>query len=142
MSDPVDKIIFCMRRLPHLARSEFQTYWREIHAPLVLERAPILSIDRYVQCHIDHDDWAKPLAAARGTMPGFDGVAEIWLRPSVHRGRYSAEEIQHANAELLEDERKFIDLAASAIFYTVDREIIRDSQPWPTLVGDRQQLGR
>ena len=29
------KLTFCLRRLPHLTREEFQTYWREQHAPLV-----------------------------------------------------------------------------------------------------------
>ncbi|MFT5776135.1 EthD domain-containing protein, partial [Hyphomonas sp.] len=28
------KLSFCLRRLPHLSREDFQTYWREQHAPL------------------------------------------------------------------------------------------------------------
>ena len=29
------KLVFCLRRQPHLSREEFQRYWRECHAPLV-----------------------------------------------------------------------------------------------------------
>ncbi|MGH7820684.1 MAG: EthD domain-containing protein [Candidatus Binatia bacterium] len=29
------KLVFCLRRLPHLSRAEFQRYWRETHGPLV-----------------------------------------------------------------------------------------------------------
>ena len=36
------KLTFCLRRLPHLSREEFQAYWRETHAPLVAERAEVL----------------------------------------------------------------------------------------------------
>jgi hypothetical protein len=30
------KMIFCLRRLPHLSREGFQCYWREQHAPLAV----------------------------------------------------------------------------------------------------------
>ena len=33
------KLTFCLRRLPHLSREQFQTYWREQHAPLVAKHA-------------------------------------------------------------------------------------------------------
>ena len=31
------KVVFCLRRQPHLSRQEFQHYWRTVHAPLVAE---------------------------------------------------------------------------------------------------------
>ena len=45
------KLTFCLRRLPHLSREQFQTYWREQHAPLVAKHAKTLGVLRYVQLH-------------------------------------------------------------------------------------------
>src|SRR5262249_12358508 len=45
------KLVFCLRRLPHLSRAEFQRYWGETHGPLVRRRAEALGIRRYVQLH-------------------------------------------------------------------------------------------
>ncbi|MEW6270992.1 MAG: EthD domain-containing protein [Thermodesulfobacteriota bacterium] len=41
------KLVFCLTRLPHLSREEFQRYWRERHAPLVRSHAATLRIQRY-----------------------------------------------------------------------------------------------
>ena len=35
----VIKLTLCLRRKPDLTVEEFQRYWREVHAPLVAERA-------------------------------------------------------------------------------------------------------
>ncbi len=40
------KLTFCLKRLPHLTRAEFQTYWRKVHAPLVQAPAEVLGIAR------------------------------------------------------------------------------------------------
>lgn len=45
------KLTYCLHRLPHLSRAEFQRYWRETHAPLVAAAQQALGIRRYVQCH-------------------------------------------------------------------------------------------
>ena len=45
------KIVFCLRRRADLSRDEFQTYWRDTHAPLVQSHADALGIRRYVQVH-------------------------------------------------------------------------------------------
>jgi hypothetical protein len=39
------------RRLPTLTLSEFVSYWRDTHGPLVRERAAALHIERYEQAH-------------------------------------------------------------------------------------------
>ena len=41
------KLVFCVKRLPHLSREDFQKYWRDRHGPLVREAAPALAIRRY-----------------------------------------------------------------------------------------------
>jgi hypothetical protein len=64
------KLVFCLRRLPHLSRGEFQCYWLDSHGPLVRDLAPALGVE----------------------------------------GR-------DAGRRLLEDERRFIDLAHTPIWF-------------------------
>ena len=45
------KLVFCLRRLPHLSREEFHRYWLDTHGPLVRELAPALGVKRYTQVH-------------------------------------------------------------------------------------------
>lgn len=117
------KITFCLTRLPHLTREAFQAYWRETHAPLVAERAAVLKIRRYVQSHSLPDEAFAALAASRGGPPAYDGVAELWWDSldDIVRGDPEA---MKAGLELLEDERRFIDLATSPIFLVEEREIV------------------
>ena len=119
------KLSFCLRRLPHLSREEFQRYWFDTHGPLVRKHAEALRIQRYVQTHTLLGDAADSLRATRGGPPGYDGVAELWWN--------SEEDIAaaltlpggtEAGRILLEDERKFIDLANSPLFWAREREII------------------
>lgn len=42
------KLTYCLRRKPGMTWDEFSTYWRDVHAPLVKERAEVLGIRRYV----------------------------------------------------------------------------------------------
>lgn len=119
------KLVFCVRRLPGMARAEFQAYWRERHAPLVREVAPVLRIRRYVQSHTVDIAAISAAVEARGGGEPFDGVAELWWD--------SAEDIvavgdtkagRDAGRRLLADEKNFIDLATSTIFYTEEHVVI------------------
>jgi len=117
-------LMFCLRRLPHLTRAQFQDYWRNVHAPLVRAHAEALGLSAYTQNHALADDANEPLARARGAPPSFDGVAQLWW----HERALTAEQkdaARRANALLLEDERRFIDLAASPIFLVEDHEVLR-----------------
>ncbi len=73
------KLTFCLRRLPHLSREQFQTYWREQHAPLVAKHARTLGVLRYVQLHTGHDALNAGIAGSRGAPTEYDGVAELWF---------------------------------------------------------------
>ena len=70
------KLVFCLRRLPHLSLEEFQRYWLDTHAPLVCERAPLLGIRRYVQVHTLDTPRNDALQARNGSEEPYDGVAE------------------------------------------------------------------
>jgi len=122
----VIKILFCLRRLPSLSHAAFSRYWLEKHAPLVRTLAGELRIQRYVQSHTLSDERLTPLIHARSAEPEpYDGVAELWWR--------SVDDIMAvgqtqaglaASRALLEDERSFIDLARSPLFFAQEHEII------------------
>lgn len=119
------KLVFCLRRLPHLSREEFQTYWRERHAPLVERHAATLRIQRYVQLHTQSDELNAPLRASRGAPAEFDGIAELWWRKSDDFLAATASEAgRRASLELLEDERRFIDHAASPLWLAEEHPIL------------------
>jgi len=111
------KLTFCLRRLPHLSRAEFQKYWLESHGPLVRERAAAIGMVRYVQLHTAHDEANRMLRASRGGPEAFDGVAELWFESVEAMGAGMADETgRRAAAELLADEKKFIDLERSPLW--------------------------
>jgi uncharacterized protein (TIGR02118 family) len=119
------KLVFCARRLPHLSREEFQRYWREVHGPLVRERAAVLRIRRYVQVHTLESPVQDALRASRGGPEAYDGVAELWWDSLEDlTARREDPEWQRAALVLLEDERRFIDLARSPLFVAVEHPVI------------------
>ena len=73
------KLTFCLTRLPHLSRDEFQAYWRGTHAPLVASVAETLQIRRYVQLHSLPSAASTPIRESRDAPPEYDGVAELWF---------------------------------------------------------------
>ncbi len=119
------KLTFCLHRLPALTRPAFQSYWRETHALLVMSVKAALRMRRYVQLRSMPEEMEVDLRAARKGPPGYDGVAEIWWD--------SLEDLAHIAADpaaiaagrlLLEDERRFIDLERSPLFWGVEHTII------------------
>jgi uncharacterized protein (TIGR02118 family) len=124
----VIKLVFCLTREPSLTREEFARYWREEHAPLVRTHAAALRIRRYTQSLTISDPRLQPPLDARrpaGGVESYDGVAELWWD--------SAEDLVEASASpagraagraLLEDERRFLDLDRSPIFFTEEQVIL------------------
>ena len=115
------KLVFALRRLPHLSRAEFQRYWREQHAPLVKKHAETLGIRRYVQLHTLDTPLNQGLRGTRGGPDEFDGVAEIWFDKAELP---ATAEAAVAGQALLEDEKKFIDLARSPLWIGEERPIL------------------
>jgi uncharacterized protein (TIGR02118 family) len=119
------KLTFCLVRLPHLTRAAFQDYWFKTHAPLVASVANELQIRRYVQTHSQPAEANAAIRASREAPPEFDGVAELWfdsLDSIIENGQRP--EAQAAGALLLEDERKFIDLPKSPLWWGEDRVVV------------------
>jgi uncharacterized protein (TIGR02118 family) len=120
------KLVFPLRRREGMPREEFQRYWREDHAPLVRRHAETLGIRRYVQVHTRETPLDEALTASRGPEePAYDGVAELWwdsLEDLI--AAYSTDEGQAAGAELLEDEKRFIDLPHSPLWLAEENVVI------------------
>ena len=119
------KLVFCLRRLPQLSRADFQRYWREEHGPLVRRHAATLRIRRYVQLHTQEHPLNDALRASRGGPEPYDGIAELWWESREDlRAATASPEGRRAGLELLEDERRFIDLTQSPLWLAEEVPIV------------------
>lgn len=120
------KILFCLRRLPPLTLEEFHAYWRNTHAPLVLEHAPAMRIRRYVQNHtFTHEHLQLSIDIRKSAVAAYDGVAELWWDSLEDLfAALKTDEARTAGRILLEDERKFIDLKNSPMFYAKEHIVV------------------
>ena len=85
-----------------------------------------LRIRRYVQSHTFDDPLYDGLRAARtGMHEPFDGIASLWWdsREELVAGMTS-DDARRAGALLLEDERRFIDLPRSPLWWGEENVII------------------
>ncbi|MDQ1552131.1 MAG: hypothetical protein QOD50_1553 [Actinomycetota bacterium] len=106
-------ITFPLRRRAELSAVEFHDYWRDGHGPLVASNASALGIRRYMQLHVTDSPVGTAIAESRGCAPHvWDGIALVWFDNERQLGRAAATaEGDAAAAALLEDERRFLDLA-------------------------------
>jgi uncharacterized protein (TIGR02118 family) len=119
------KLTFCLTRLPHLSREAFQDYWFKTHAPLVASVAEPLQIRRYVQLHSLPQEANAAVRASREAPPEYDGVAELWFDSlDALAANGPRPEARVAAALLLEDERRFIDIAKSPLWWGEEKPIV------------------
>ncbi|HEY5072957.1 MAG TPA: EthD domain-containing protein [Caulobacteraceae bacterium] len=118
------KLTFALVRRPEFTRESFQAYWFDRHAPLVASVREVLRIRRYVQLHSLPAEESAALRAVRGGPEGFDGVAQLWWG-SLAEMAVIGEDPRAADAArlLLEDERKFIDLTRSPLWWGEEKVI-------------------
>jgi|SRR5215831_1616911 len=122
------KLVFCLRRRPEISREEFQRRWREEHAPLVREAAGALGVRRYVQVHTLTSPVNEALRRGRSGPEEFDGVAELWFDSVEALAAAGATpEGRAAGRRLLEDERRFIDLARSPMWIAEEHAVVEPS---------------
>ena len=117
------KLTFCLKRLPNLGREAFQRYWFENHAPLVAKHREVLRIRRYVQMHSGSEEMNAAIRQSRNAPDMFDGVAELWWNSFEDIMTNDSAEARAAGLALLEDERKFIDLPRSPLFFGEEKVI-------------------
>jgi EthD domain len=119
------KLTFCLVRLPTLTREAFQDYWFTKHAPLVARHREVLRIKRYVQLHSFDPALSTATRLSRGGPEQYDGVAELWWDGFDDLAATSVDPAAvDAGRELLEDERKFIDLLRSPLWWGEEKTII------------------
>ena len=118
------KLTFALTRRPDLTREAFQAYWFDQHAPLVASVKEVLRIRRYVQLHSLSLEASESVRASRGAPEGYDGVAQLWW-DSLDDMAATADDPKAAEAgrRLLEDEKKFIDLARSPLWWGEERVV-------------------
>ncbi|MFM1987261.1 MAG: hypothetical protein RJA99_218 [Pseudomonadota bacterium] len=111
------QLVFCLVRRTPLTHDAFLARWLDVHGPLVRTHATALGIRRYVQVHTLSPAVYARIAAARRAPVAYDGVAELWFDSldAMHAAAATPEG-RAAGRALLDDEREFIDLAASPIW--------------------------
>lgn len=115
------RLVYVLRKLPNLSLQAFQDYWRDTHGPLVAKHSTTLRVRRYVQTHTLEDPINQMLQEPRGTLDPYDGVAELWWNHEDEAAEaVGSPEGRKAAAELLEDEKKFIDLSRSCIYWATE----------------------
>jgi hypothetical protein len=112
------KFVFCLRRLPHLTRSEFLDYWLNKHGPLAVSLQEALGIHKYIQLHTVSTPFDELLRSSRGGPEPFDGMVEAWWDSiDVLKKVMADPSAQEAWALLAEDELRFIDVKNSPLWF-------------------------
>ena len=119
------KLTFALVRLPHLTREQFQDYWLNTHGPLVASVKDVLRIRRYVQLHSMGEGISDSIRASRNAPPQFDGVAQLWYDSLEDLAALGNDPTaREAGRMLLEDEKKFIDLPKSPLWWGEEKVIV------------------
>lgn len=122
------KITFCLRRKPELSLEAFQDYWRNQHGPLVRRHKKALGMIRYVQSHRVETPFDGAMQKPRGAPEAYDGVAELWWESRAAFEKSMADpEARAAGRELLADEKTFIDLENSPIWFAEEHTVVGES---------------
>jgi len=119
------KFTECIRRAPSLSHEEFLDYWLNAHGTLVKSLFADLKMGRYVQSHTLRHPVYDAIRKNRGTGEPYDGIVEVRYdsREAMERS-FVTPAMKAANQQLREDEKHFIDWAASSAFFTEEHVII------------------
>lgn len=121
------KLICIVKRSPELSYQEFLAYWNTEHAKLIKQHAKALGIKKYVQSYaIDTYDAQSQINSLRDMdAQDFDGIAELWYSDlETHLNTRNSEEGARALEEIIADEKRFIDLSKSQMWYSNENVII------------------
>ncbi|MES2493375.1 MAG: EthD domain-containing protein [Pseudomonadota bacterium] len=114
------RLVQLLRRPHGMSHDEFAAIWRDEHGPLVASLQTTLDLVRHVQLHPDPAGQGLDAAAAAarsGMQPSFDGIMETWWRSEAAlRATLESDVGNAAHALLVENERRFLDMAASPLW--------------------------
>jgi len=122
---PLLKLFFCLRHPSNLSLEQAQLYWRTNHGPTIRGVSLAMRMRRYLQVHRYEDDVEQRLRKRRETrVPPYTGHAEAWFDRGDLAAMASSPEAKMAMQIAVEDERKFIDFANSAMWVAKERVFI------------------
>jgi uncharacterized protein (TIGR02118 family) len=111
------KLTFVVKRRAGMDLAEFRRYWLEEHGPLVRSFQAALGFLRYTQVHRLECGLNSSLTASRGASEPYDGTAEVWWESLEQFATHAMTPKGRAAAQaLIEDESRFIDMGASALW--------------------------
>ena len=70
------KLVGMLRRKPGMSPQEFHSYWRNVHAPLVMG---VQGFARHVRKYVQSHAVEAQLVPGADGEPAFDGIAELWF---------------------------------------------------------------
>lgn len=115
------RLVHLLKHAPDIGLQQFSDYWRDEHGPLVASHQARLGLLRHVQTHRDLSGQDLDLKAGKvrgGVEPPYDGIAEYWWASEQElRTALATVAGQKAQAELIASERRFVDLAASPLWF-------------------------
>ena len=118
------KLLQCVRKDPALSDSEFRKRWQE-YGDKLGKLADELHAVRVVLSTTLAIDLNRRLSEERGTLPAFDGVAEIsWQRGSELMEATEQDAMQERIAKLQRFQESFMQLETSSIFLVAE-EMVR-----------------
>jgi uncharacterized protein (TIGR02118 family) len=119
------QIAFCLRKLPSLSDREFHDYWLNIHGPLVKSVADKVGLKKYIQLHTLDTPLNALAREPRGAPEPFDGIAEAWWEDMAALEKaLNDPEAASVWKLLIEDEKKFIDLPNSPVWFAEEKHMI------------------
>lgn len=108
------KIIYCIRRRADLSPGEFQQYWKQVHAPLLMNHRHTLRLSGYVQTSPLKHEYSDRVERRQILDAPFDGVAELyWANSEDMSHAFDSAEARLVQKMLADDEKNFIDHARS-----------------------------
>ena len=120
------KLLQCVRKDPALSDNEFRQRWKEYGEKLG-ELAEEMHAVRVVLGTTLAIELNRRMSEERGTLPAYDGVAEIsWERGSELMEATEQEAMQEHIAKLRRFQESFMELKSSSIFL-VSEEVVQDN---------------
>lgn len=119
-TDGEARLTAALRRARGISREQFLQHWRQTHGPLALANNDVFGFHHYVQLHTPANAETHPLRAERGAPEPFDGVSEVILEPVSP----DPERARDVRAMIMEDEARFVDYDASAVYHGVIRVVL------------------
>ena len=120
------KLTFCMHRLPHLTREQFQNYWENKHPLSAPSNAvEVLGIRKYIKVFPLSEADNSSVKKVRNGSNEFDGVAEIWIDDlETFTTKWKTGEGKEAFESFLEDEKNFVDWERSICFLAEGKVVL------------------